>query len=146
MLNSEVEQVVEEPEVVKRRGRRKKVRENPVVEDAAVNEVAEETKPRKLRKKSVKVDEGKLAAQLIGGHIIASRLLRIDLTIDQQEAEMLASGISDVAKQYDIAINPKLAAWFGLATAAAMVYVPRVPMVIDALNERKKRVVNHAVA
>lgn len=48
---------------------------------------------------------------------------------------MLADAAGEVSKHYPMTIDPKTLAWVNLATAAGMVYGPRVYLI----NSRKKK-------
>jgi hypothetical protein len=57
-----------------------------------------------------------------------------EMVIDSEEAAILAGAITEVASHYDIAPDPKMVAWMGLASALGVVYAPR----IGAYNMRRK--------
>jgi hypothetical protein len=60
-------------------------------------------------------------------HAGVSKALDFDeLALDRDEAKMLADGISTVAAQYTVEVNPKVVAWAGLCGIIGAVYGPRI--------------------
>jgi hypothetical protein len=93
------------------------------------------TQTRKRRSKSVDVSE--LAKQLRGIHSLAANIIPIRmpdgsggskllLELSDTEATQLATAISGIAKEYDLAIDGKTGAAIQLFAAAAMIYGPRI--------------------
>lgn len=88
------------------------------------------------------IDVDALAMQLIGMHLIASKLLRApELVIGEPEAKTLAKAIKAVMAQYSINISPKAMAFYQLMAAASVVYGPRAFMIANrkAQETRAKR-------
>ena len=59
------------------------------------------------------------------------------LVIDDKEARALADGVLAVSEQYNVVVNPKVAAWLMLVSAGIGIYGPRLYM----LNAMKKEAV-----
>lgn len=57
------------------------------------------------------------------------------MEIDQEEADLLSTSISNVMQEFDITIDPKTAAIIGLISASSQVYGPRA----IAMGMRKSR-------
>ena len=123
-------------EAPKKRGRPRKVREVPI--DGEPEEIIEKGPKPKRGRKPKGIDEGVLSKQLVGLHLIAAEVLKMpEIAIDQDEAELLANAISGIAKEYNLAVSGKTAAWLGLAGAAAMVYAPRAIVIAKKMPKRK---------
>jgi hypothetical protein len=58
--------------------------------------------------------------------MMASLLQTPELMIAPDEAKMLADGVNNVARHYDIIADEKTAAWVNLAMVCGAVYGPRV--------------------
>lgn len=119
-------------------GRPAKIRE-AVADDGAPVEIVEKepTAKRGRKPKKQAIDESVLARQLIGAHLIAAQVTRMpELAIDQEEADLLAKGISGIAQEYGVALSGKAAAWMGLLGACAMVYGPRAVTVYQKLPKK----------
>lgn len=84
-------------------------------------------RPPKSDKKVYSIDEIKLMGkQLTGLHIMVAQIGGLpELAISEQEGELLAQSIINVADQYDLAIDGKTGAALQLAMTAAMIYGPR---------------------
>lgn len=89
------------------------------------------------------IDQTKFAGQIQGLHIIAAKLTGQQLLlIDEKEAYALAEAIANVAKQYDIQVNPRVAAGLQLAATAAMIYAPRLLLMKAAADAAKNNTVD----
>ena len=137
----------------KKRGRPRKIVEaapvRPIPQDAeATSEPIEKPKRGRKPKAAAAPNAEKLAKQLMGAHLIASQFVGIDLSIDKDEAQLLADATIALASEYDIRLSGKAAAWFGLLSAAALVYGPRVPAIVNKVKSARgqKRGIAHAIA
>lgn len=77
-------------------------------------------------------DGGKLfATQLVGVHKVLGMVTGYGnvMEITDQEADSMASAITDVLAQYKIKLNPKVVAWSNLAGICAAVYAPKIIMI-----------------
>lgn len=60
-------------------------------------------------------------------------------TLDENEAQLLADNIANVAQHYDVSgVSEKGLAWYGIAQALAIVYGPRIMTVRNEANEKRK--------
>lgn len=85
-------------------------------------------KPGRKPKKVIITDAEKtaLGKQLVGLHIIASMAFGIpELVIQENEGELLASAIVNVAEEYGLSMGGKTGAAIQLVGTAAMIYLPR---------------------
>lgn len=93
-------------------------------------------KPLKRGAKMTQEQQTILARQLQGLHMAAVMVTKIgELQISDDEAKMLAIGISDVCEEYGLSLDGKTGAAVSLMGTAAMIYVPRY----FAMQQRIKR-------
>jgi len=58
--------------------------------------------------------------------------------LDNDEATMLAGSVANMLKEFNIEPSPKFVALMGLASAASLVYGPRIYLFKNELSERAK--------
>ena len=139
-MDDDVQQDIEPK---KRRGRPPKIREvepvEPVTDSGEVSPRAKKAgRPRK-KNANFLPDTDDLARQLQGWHAIAAQIAKTpELAIDSGEAKMLAQAVVNVAKEYDLTVSGKTAAWVGLIATAGAVYAPRAIMLAPKLKAQKK--------
>lgn len=107
----------------------------PQKEDPSGTSTTSTAKPRKA--KGGKIDTVNLAKQLVGLHELACMATGNqfpELRIREDEAQMLAGGISSVCEHYDLSIDGKTGAFLNLFAAAAMVYAPRIMSIRHRVN------------
>ena len=87
--------------------------------------------PKVKRKRKAKpIDAGLLAKQIVGLHKVAATMTGLhELEVSEFEAAMLAESLAAVSREYDVAIDGKLAATLQLAAALGVIYVPRIVMI-----------------
>jgi len=79
------------------------------------------------------------ATQIEGVHaLIATYFNNPSLALTAQESEQLANALNDVAKEYEIVIDPKVAAWSKLFIVSATIYAPRAFIAYMSKQEGKK--------
>lgn len=67
--------------------------------------------------------------------------------ITEEEADGLTQAVLDVMAQYKIKPNPKVVAWSNLAGIAAVIYAPKVWLIMEARKLQKPQtVVRHEPA
>lgn len=59
--------------------------------------------------------------------------------IEEKEGEQLVEACTDVMNQYDISINPKVAAWINLGAVLTAVYAPKYMIFKAIMAEHKQR-------
>lgn len=81
----------------------------------------------KAAKKAYTADEiGVMGRQLVGIHVMVAQITRIpEVAISEEEGQLLAQSIVNVADQYDLALDGKTGAALQLFMTAAMIYGPR---------------------
>lgn len=62
---------------------------------------------------------------MVGGFIAAKTKQEL-LALDDAETRVIAEAAANVVRQHDIPVNPKVAAWIGLATALGGVYGSKI--------------------
>lgn len=106
--------------------------------DEAAQKTGAASKAAKSKAEKVSINANKLAGQIQGLHIIAAKFTGIPiLQLDDKEAFALAESIQNLAEQYEIKINPKVAAGLQLLGTAAMIYGPRYLMMVEAAKAYK---------
>ena len=87
------------------------------------------------------IDVKLLAKQLVGLHLMAGMITKApEIVLNDAEAMELAKALAEVAKHYEIKIDPKVQAWFGLGATAAGLYGPRALAVLARkVQERKDK-------
>mgnify|MGYP001626433249 CR=1 FL=1 len=134
------------------RGRPKK---NPVVEQSPESEVilpesleqVSETgndksdKSGKTKKSSLEKDKIKrLSRQVEGWHLAAAKVTQIpELAITTEESIEITTAVVNVIEEYDLVVDPKTAAILALLGTAVMIYTPKVPYVLKAVNNKKDK-------
>jgi hypothetical protein len=87
-----------------------------------------------------------LAKQIQGMHAMAAMMTGMGiLQISDQEAGLLANGISAVAEEYGLALDGKTGAALQLFGAAAMVYAPRIIHIQKAKAAAQSNIVDAAI-
>lgn len=62
---------------------------------------------------------------------MAAKFTKIKLfEIETEEAKELADAVIEVGAQYNVVINPKVAAWLNLFGVASAVYGPRIALIV----------------
>jgi hypothetical protein len=114
------------PPVKRGRGRpRKNPEAEPVTARAATKKTA--AKKTTAKKTYTSDDITLMGKQLCGLHIMAAQMTGIpEIAIGEEESQLLAQSIVNVADQYDLAIDGKTGAALQLVLTAAMIYGPRV--------------------
>lgn len=108
---------------------------------SATKEAPKAAKAKKTAAAAVDLDANKLGGQLIGLHMIIAKLTGMPfMMLSEKEGYALAESVIGVAEQYDLTINPRVAAGLQLAATAAMIYGPRAIM----FTEAKKAAINAA--
>ena len=94
----------------------------------------------KTRQKKIPLDVDGLAIQLQGVHKLCALGFKnstYEITVD--ESKKLASALVDVAKQYDLKLNPEVLAWLKLLGVSVAIYGPRVGFNIMAKKQATAR-------
>ena len=98
------------------------------------------SKPKKAASERAEFNKDKLAGQIFGLHMMAAKFTGIELlAISSNEAVGLSEAIVGMAEQYEISINPKVAAGLQLLATAAMIYGPRYIQLRGMMAEAKRR-------
>lgn len=85
------------------------------------------------------IDIESLARQLQGLHLMAAEVTHEPAWIlTPAEAKNLAVSLAEIARQYSVSVNPKVAAGLQLAGVAAAIYLPRM-LAIRAKRETAQR-------
>lgn len=72
------------------------------------------------------IDTAALARQVQGWHAIGAHLLKLpELELTERESLALTQSAVELAKQYDLTLSPKAAAWLAFVATAGSVYGPR---------------------
>jgi len=99
-------------------------------EKETASEPVKKRKPRAAKHstpKAEKVDAAGFARQMVGIHsIIAAMTGNPIWNINDSEAGQLAASIEGIAAQYDLEVNPKVAAMLNFAFVATTIYGPRI--------------------
>lgn len=102
----------------------------------ASKEAPKAAKAKKAASAAIELDAGKLGAQIQGLHIIIAKFTGMPfMMLSEKEAVALGESICGVASQYDLTINPKVAAGLQLALTGAMIYGPRAVMFAEAKKQ-----------
>lgn len=98
---------------------------------------------RKPKKVSISdADKTALGKQIVGLHLIASMTFGIpELVIQEQEGELLASAIVNVAEEYGLSLAGKTGAAIQLVGTAAMIYLPRYFAMQTRVNKKNEVVI-----
>jgi hypothetical protein len=76
---------------------------------------------------------------LIGVHeMLAAVTVSPELTINNGEAVTMSKALKQLADQYDMVIDPKVAAWVNLIGVAGFIYGPRAVMIRERLKDEAK--------
>lgn len=112
--------------------------------DEEIKKVDEE--PKKPKKPTVKhktisaEDLSSAAGQLQALHMMLAVITKIpEFQISSEESFALAKSLAEVQKEFGFVISGKTAALVGLMGTAAMVYVPRAPLITANIQEKKRR-------
>jgi hypothetical protein len=90
---------------------------------------------------AAELDVTKLGGQIQGLHIIVAKVTGMPfMMLSEKESFALAESVVNVAEQYELTVNPKVAAGIQLALTAAMIYGPRA----IAFTQAKKQAINAA--
>jgi len=112
-------------------------------ENETTSETVKKRKPRAAKTstaKSEKVDAAGFARQLVGVHaIIASVTGNPIWQINDNEAAQLAASIEGIAAQYDLEVNPKIAATLNFAFVAATIYGPRIYLMREMAKQTQPK-------
>jgi hypothetical protein len=73
---------------------------------------------------------------MIGAALTGISEIEEDLTVDKDEAKMLAEAMNTFASQYKVKLDGKSGAALGLVTAAVVVFGPRSVVVIKRIRDR----------
>ena len=89
------------------------------------------------------IDIESLARQLQGLHLMAAEVTHEPAwALTPAEAKNLAVSLAEIARQYSVSVNPKVAAGLQLAGVAAAIYLPRM-LAIRAKREAAARNAQH---
>jgi hypothetical protein len=128
---SVIEETVEQTPPKKRRGR-------PPLSETKIGADTKTTGAKTgPKKRAVYGDQAakSLSKQLMGLHIMAMHITGApEMQIGENEADMLANAVINVAQEYNLSLSGKTGAAIQLFGVAAMVYLPR----IQAINNRKR--------
>lgn len=106
-------------------------------------EPVKKRKPRPAKtatKTTEKVDAAGFARQLVGVHaILASVTANPIWQINDSEAAQLATAIEGIAAQYDLEVNPKVAATLNFAFVAATIYGPRIYLMREMAKQAQPK-------
>lgn len=118
--------------------------EKPAIETLLEGQEAPEpsaAKPQQKKrgpKTGSKTDVAAMAKQLVGVHSLVAMITGIpEVQLHLQEAEQLASAISNVCDEYGLSISGKTGAALQLAAAAAMIYGPRALVISSKIAAAK---------
>lgn len=82
---------------------------------------------------------GVLAQQIMAFHQIAAMATSVpELMIDEREAGLLAASVRELSAHYGPVVSGPAMLWVQFAGVAAMIYVPRVPLVAMRLAAMRK--------
>lgn len=127
----------------KRRGRPPKNPGAPNAEAPGAAPKSPQVKPGKRGPKMSAEQIGILARQLSGLHMAAAMVTKIgELRIGDDEARMLAFGISGVCEEYGLSLDGKTGAAVTLLGTAAMIYVPRFFAIQARVRQQASNVVD----
>lgn len=89
-------------------------------------------------KKSAPLHIDGVTAILLSSHAMLAGIMHPHMKIDENEAKTLATGISNVARHYDVGATEKTLDWCNLFMALGMVYGTRIVSINMDLQARKK--------
>ncbi len=115
---------------------------NQEPEKETAGEPTKKRKPRpaKPTTNSVKVDAAGFARQLVGVHAILASVTGNPIwQINDNEAAQLAASIEGIAAQYDLEVNPKVAATINFAFVAATIYGPRIYLMREMAKQAQPK-------
>jgi hypothetical protein len=97
----------------------------------------EELKPVKRKSKKVATVED-VGKQIYGLHAIIAMMSGIpEVALQPEEAASLAKAVITFGEEFDFQPNPKIMAAITLFGTAAMIYVPRVPVILKRVADKK---------
>lgn len=80
-----------------------------------------------------------LARSIAGFHAMAAKFTKIKLfELEPEEAKELADAVIEIGAQYNVVINPKVAAWLNLFGVASAIYGPRIALIVMMRAQSKK--------
>ena len=98
-------------------------------------------KPGPKSSAKAKADVSRIGKQIMGIHMLAASFTGLpELVISQQEGEMLADAVVNVAEEYGLSFSGKTGAAVQLFAAVAMVYAPRA----IAISRRAQTTAQHS--
>lgn len=123
------------------------LKETPLGGTAGAGSTSAPDEAKQRRRRAKPVDVGELAKKIQGTHLMLSMMTGIqELQIAEAEAVMLATALSDVAKEFDFAPNGKAVAVVQLLGTVAILYLPRIAMVKQKAAQSQRAARDRAAA
>lgn len=89
-------------------------------------------------KKIEPIDSEILSKQIAGLHMMIAQISQIpEIMISEEESKMLASSVALVCDEYDLNLSGKTGAFLQLMASAAVIYLPRVPVIQQRVREKR---------
>ncbi len=112
-------------------------------EKEGAGEPVKKRKPRALKSSTPKAEKGDIAGfarQLVGVHAILASVTGNPIwQINDNEAAQLAASIEGIAAQYDLEVNPKIAATLNFVFVTATIYGPRIYLMREMAKQTQPK-------